>query len=101
MATYLEIYALRVDTNMIQKLTTAILVACNTVRTEASNVPFHQNRVAWAQHAIKEPEAFASKALGLLLAQNKELTVAQINAVSDANLQTAVDGLINTLASIN
>jgi hypothetical protein len=101
MATYLELYALRSDANLTQKLSTAILVACNTVRLESNQTPFHKNRVAWAQQAIHNPEMFANKALGLLLAQNKDLTVAQINAVSDSNLQTAVNDLVNTLTGLN
>lgn len=101
MATYLEIYALRTDTDLLQRFSVAILVSCEIVRAEATNVPFHQNRVAWAQQAIKDPEPFASRALALLLAKNKDTTVAQIQAVSDAAIQTAVNGLINTLTGLN
>lgn len=101
MATYLEINTLRSDDTLLQRFSVAILVACEVVRSEAANVPFHQNRVAWAQQAIKDPEPFASRALALLLAQNKDLTVAQIQAVTDAAIQTAVNGLINTLTGLN
>lgn len=101
MATYLELHALRTNADLNQKLSVAVLVAANTVRLESDQTPFHKNRVAWAQQAVKDPEVFASKALGLLLAQNKDLTVVQINAVSDSALQTAVDGLVNTLTGLN
>jgi hypothetical protein len=101
MATYLELYALRNNADLMQRLIIAILVAANSVRLEASNTPFHSNRVAWAQNAVKDPDVYASKALYLLLAQNKALTVAQIQSVTDTAIQTAVDELVNTLTGLN
>lgn len=101
MATYVDLHSLRNDPVLLQRVIIAILVAAETVRTENVSVPFHKNRVAWAQQAIKDPETFSTKILGLLLAQNKALSIEQINGVSDVNLQTAVDSLINTLTGIN
>lgn len=101
MATYLELYTLRTDTNLIQRISVAILVVCEAIRVEAANTAFHSNRVAWAQQAIKDPEPFAGRALALLLAQNKDSTAIQITGVSDSTIQTAVNGLINTLTGLN
>lgn len=101
MATYLEIYILRTDVNLLNRISVAIMVACELVRTESNNVPLHQNRIAWAQQAVNDPESYATRALALLLAQNKDLTVAQIQGVSDAAIQTAVNSLINILTGLN
>lgn len=101
MATYLELYSLTTDTTLRQKLTVAILVACEAIRVEANNTPFHSNRIAWAQQAITNAEGEANKAIGLLLAANKALTVAQINGVTDTVIQSSLDALINTLTGLN
>ena len=101
MATYLELHALRTDADLLNRISVALLVSCEQIRVEAANVPFHQNRVAWAQQTIKNPDASASMVLGLLLAANKALTPVQISAVSDAGIQTAVDALVNTLTGRN
>jgi hypothetical protein len=101
MATYVELYALRTDTTLLQRLSVAVLVSANVVRLEAANTAQHSNRLAWAQQAIRDPDAPAQKVLGLLLAANKDSTVAQINAASDATLQTLVDALVNTLTGQN
>jgi hypothetical protein len=101
MATYLEIYTLRANTDLLNRVSVAIMVACEQIRVEATDTPLHKNRVAWAQQAINDPESFATRALSLLLAANKGLTTTQISTTSDAAIQTAVDGLVNTLTGLN
>jgi hypothetical protein len=101
MATYLELYALRTNETLLQRLSVAILVAVDLVRAEDPSTPQHANRASWAIQALKNPDLVAEKALALLLVANKTLTVANINNVTDDGIQTAVNGLINTLAGSN
>lgn len=101
MATYVELYTLRSDATLLQRISTALTVATNTIRLEAINVPNHSNRVAWAQQVIRDPDTFAQRTLSLLLAINKDSSVAQIQGVTDTVIQTAVDNLVNLLTGLN
>lgn len=101
MATYVELYTFRSDATLLQRISTALIIAANTVRLETANTPNHSNRVSWAQQVIRDPDTFSQRTLSLLLATNKDATVAQIQGVSDATIQTAVDSLVNLLTGLN
>lgn len=95
MATYAELYTLSSDPTLIAKVTTAIAVAAETIRTEEVTVPNHTARVQWALRALFNPDGEARKIMWVLMAQNKTQSVATISAASDTAIQTAVDSAID------
>lgn len=98
MATYNELLTLATDSDLIARTRVACVVASYAVGVEVGTTPNHAARTEWAKRVFSNPEFEASRMLWILLAMNKTLTVAQIKAVSDTDLQTAVDGAVNILA---
>ena len=99
MATYQELYDLANDSGLRNRTATAVVVAADTIRAEAGATPNNANRLIWAKAALANPSAEAARILPSVLAQNKALTVVQIQPASDAALQTAVNAVINLLAT--
>lgn len=95
MATYEELYTLSSDSTLIAKVTTAIAVAAETIRTEEDTVTNHAARVQWAIRALYNPDGEARKIMWALMAQNKTASTATILAASDAAIQTAVDNAVS------
>ena len=94
MATYIEIITAANDTTLKQRVAVACVIAAETIRTEDPGTANHTARVDWAKVAYANPEAVASRIVWSVLAQNKDLTAAQIASASDAALQSAVDAAI-------
>ena len=95
MATYLELFTLRTDSNLqdrtavaVTKKAQALLVAVTPTAAE----------VAWALAAIENPRSKADALLNYVLAANSAGSVAAIQAATDAaiqaNIDTAVDAII-------
>lgn len=100
MATYSELYTLLVDITLQQRVTVAVLVACDAIRTEGGGVANHAERVVWAREALVDPAAKMRQILPLLLAMNRAMSLSSIQAVADADLQTAVNGVVNLFAVV-
>lgn len=98
MATYTELRGLINDPTLKDKISVALLIAAETIRTEDQQTTNHANRVKWAKKVLQDPDGNADDMLRALLAQNASLTVAQIQGVTDANLQTAVNNAVNLFA---
>lgn len=98
MATYLELRQLYGHGDLLNRIEVACIVAAETIRTEADSVTNHANRLKWAKAAYSAPRPAAEKMLMSLLAANKALTTVQLIGVTDAALQTAVDGAVNIFA---
>lgn len=100
MATYEELYSLHSDNDpLIQKIAVANWIAADAIRVESAATPNHANRLLWAKDMLNTPGlAPAQQMLNAVLAQNKSLTVAQINGASDADIQTAVDAAVDLVA---
>ena len=98
MALYTELFTLSSNVTLLQRVAVAIAVSIDTIKTEAENTPFRQERIRWAYRASQSPAGEANRLIWLVLAANKDLTSAQITAATDAQLQTACDAVINTLA---
>jgi len=94
MATYLEINTLSADANLLKRAETAVIIAAQTL-VESGGATANDRR--WARQALYAPTAEAQKALRYVLAKNKSATTAQINAVTDASLQTQVDAIVPAL----
>lgn len=98
MATYTELFGLTSDSALRNKVTVAVVIAAEVVRTEDLETPNHAARFAWANQALAGPAAMAKKLLWLLLAQNGSADVAMIQGASDAMIQAAVDAAVDLLA---
>lgn len=100
MATYLEIFDLKSNASLRNRVAIAIAVAADTIRAEDPATANHAARMAWASRALQNTDAEAPRVLLAVLAQNKALTVAQINSATDSGLQTGVDNAVNLLATV-
>jgi hypothetical protein len=98
MATYVELFNLRSDSELRNRIAVACVVAAETIRTEDDQTPNHADRVAWSAAVLLDPVRQAERMLWLLLASSKEATVEQIRAVSDSVIQSAVDSAVNLFA---
>jgi hypothetical protein len=85
--TYLELRNLANDPELRDKIIIACLVACDTIRQEATSTANHANRIIWVKSTLSNPEAAAIQIMPMVLAQNRAL-----------NIQTAVDNCINSVA---
>ena len=98
MATYLELYTQRNQQQLLEKVTVAVVVAADAIRTEDAGTTNHANRVKWAKEALDNPVRMAERVIWLVLAANKTATMQQINDASDSAIQTAVNAVVNVLA---
>lgn len=98
MATYTELRGLVNDPTLKDKISVALLIAAEAIRTEDTGTANHANRVKWAKKVLQDPDGNSDDMLRALLAQNAELSVAQIQGVTDTNLQTAVNNAVNLFA---
>lgn len=98
MATYTELRGLINDPTLKDKISVALLIAAEAIRTEDPQTTNHANRVKWAKKVLQDPDGNADDMLRALLAQNASFTVAQIQGVTDANLQVVVNNAVNLFA---
>lgn len=98
MATYLELFALKNDSNLQDRVQVAVIVAAETVRTD-DNAPSNQAaRLVWAAAAMQDPVGESRRMLWAVLAANKDATTDQILAADDATLQARVDAAVDLFA---
>ena len=99
MATYEELFILHSDNDpLLQKITVANWIAADIIRLEVDTTPNHANRLTWAAGVLLGGVSSAQQMLNAVLAQNRALTVAQINGASDSDIQTAVNAAVDLVA---
>ncbi len=98
MATYLELYDLQNDNELLHTIAVAVAVAAEAVRTEDAATANHAARLVWAREAFANPVSVGRQALWAVLAVNKDNTVAHILGATDAQVQTAVDDVVDLMA---
>ncbi len=98
MATYQELFDLRRNQVLLDKVTVAIIVAVETIYAEAGGVTNHANRLIWAREASIKTRTMAEVFMGPVLAANKIATVTNIISATDANIQQDVDAMIDNFA---
>lgn len=98
MATYLELRQLFAEGRLKNRIEVACIVAAETIRTEDVGTTNHANRLLWAKRAFTNPNSIRDMMLKALLAVNKDATVANIQAVTDAALQTQVEAAVDLFA---
>ena len=95
MATYIELHELRTNDSLRQKVGVACVVAA---QVRLAGTPSAEE-AEWARNVITNPGNIANKVINLVLAANKDLTVAQITSATDAAIQTNVDAVVDGLVT--
>ncbi len=98
MATYMELFNVKNNSDFQDKVAVAIVIAAETIRTDSSPPTNQAQRLAWAQNAMDRPVEEARRMLWAVLATNKDATVAQIVGASDTEIQTQVDAAVDLFA---
>lgn len=93
MATYQELRALSSDSDLIEKVQTACVVAAHGL---SSGTPTTAEK-SWIASVLANPVSVAMQATMFVLAANKSATVAQIQSATDASVQTNVDTIVPIL----
>ena len=93
MATYAELRVLFNDSDLLDKVEVALVIAAHAL---LSGTPTAAQK-AYAAQVFANPKAEAQKAVMSVLADNKAATVAQIQGASDASVQTNVDSIVQVL----
>lgn len=98
MATLAEQRTAAEDSNLRIKVQQALIVSAQKVIDEAPATTNHANRLLWAKRLIPPPDVEIVKTLMYIIAKNNTLTLAQILAVTDAQVQAAVDGSVDAMS---
>lgn len=98
MALYLDLHRLKNNSDLQDRLTVAVVVAAETIRTDVSSPTNQAQRLIWAAAAMANPKAESVRMLWALLAVNKDATVAAILAADDTTLQDKVDAAVDLFA---
>ena len=104
MATYAELYDIFAENSptasaLKNKITMAVAVAAEAIRTESGATTNHANRLLWAKTANSDPRGMAGRMLPAILAQNVGVTSGQILAATDAAILTAVNNCVDVFAT--
>ena len=97
MASYTELEELRNDTTLKARVRVATMIAAETIRTEAAPANSAQ-RLAWAKSVFENPSTMGEQMFWAVLAANKDVAKATIQAAGDAAIQTNVDAAVDLFA---
>jgi len=98
MATYTELFNIRSNDSLMNKIAVACAIQADVIRTESGATPNHANRLLWAKEALENPVAKAHEMIWSLLAQNQGATVAQITNATDSAILINVAAAVDTFA---
>ena len=98
MATYNELFGLHNNSDLMNKVTVACIVAAEEIINETSPPSNQAARETWAALVFRNPRGVAEPMYWALLAANKDNTVIQIEGASDTAIQTAVDDHVDLFA---
>jgi hypothetical protein len=93
MATYIELRQLYVDTDLLDKVEIAVVIAANNLITGTETTADK----AWISQVLGSPRGEAEKALKIVLAKNAGATVETIQGASDSAIQTNVNTIVPIL----
>lgn len=99
MATYTELFELRGNSTLRNRVAVAMIVAAETIRNEDGGTANHANRLLWAKEVFQGRLPQANDMLTAVVAANKDATVAQIASATDAALQANVDAAVDVFAT--
>jgi len=96
MATYLELFILKSDSDLQDKVSTAIVKKAQALLDGATP---SAAEVTWATEALDAPLSKRESALNYVLAANSALTVSAIQSATDVAIQTNVDTAVDVIIS--
>lgn len=99
MATYTELYDLRNNSALKNKVLIACLIAADAIRSELDTVANHANRLVWAKSVFMSPDSEADRMMLALIAQNQAAAVGAITGAADTAILTAVNNAVNVFAT--
>ena len=94
MATYLELFSLRNNSDLVNRVAVACVIAADEVRTEDPLTEYHTERLSWAAKAMNNPLREAKRMLWTLLASNSTIAINGILSASDSEIQTQVNAAV-------
>lgn len=100
MATYAELFELRHNGALRQKVIVAITIAANKVRVEPATTTNHANRMVWAAGAYANAVGLSEQVWWAVIAANNTSEVSAILAATDELIQTNVDAVVDVLAGV-
>jgi len=95
MASYTELRQQFTNDTLRNRVSVACVIAANTLLTGTPTLAQQK----FAESVFSNPDVVGSKVLMAVLATNNALTTAQIGAVTDTQLQTAVNSVIPNLVA--
>lgn len=98
MATYTELFNVRNDSALKNRVSVACVVAAEAIRVEDGATLNNANRLVWAATVMRNPQAEGARMLWALLAANKDVAVGAITGADDATIQSAVDNAVDLFA---
>ena len=99
MAAYEDLYSLWHESDLRNKVAIAVVVAAEIIHDEADTTPNHANRLIWAREALEGTVSKTDPMYRIILAENRDMTVAQILGASDTAIQNAVNGAVDLFAT--
>lgn len=100
MASYSDLYNEYKSDLLLQRVTSAIFVAADTVLNEDIATVNHANRLIWARDVFTDPTNHARPFLSAILGANNAATITQIQGSTDAQIQTNVNAAIDVFAGV-
>lgn len=94
MATYQELFELRADSPLRNRVTVAVVVKAQVLIDGATPTAAE---IVWADEALKSPVSKASQILNYVLAVNKSATIGNILGAADTAIQSNVDSAVDAL----
>ena len=98
MATYLELFSARNDSDLQDKVVVAVTIAAEAIRTDVSPPTNQAQREAWAVGALSNPTSKMDEMLWAIISTNKDATLSAIVGASDSAIQTNVDAAVDLFA---
>lgn len=99
MASYEELFTLKNNSALINRVQVACIVAAEMVMAELDTTPNHANRLLWAKDVFENPGREAARMYWAVLAANKDQDLGVITAATDLAIQSNVDEHIDLFAT--
>lgn len=96
MATYAELYDLRSDSSLRNKVAVAVAIKAQSLLDGGSPT---SAQVTWAGEALRNPVGKAGELLNYVLAANNDATAGQITSATDAAIQTNVNAAVDAIVA--
>jgi len=99
MATYAELFTIAAQNQILDRVTAAVAIQAEVIRTESSAITNHANRMIWAKSVFSDPRAMAVRMVWAILAQNAAAAASAITGATDAVTLTAVANAVDVFAT--